>query len=94
MGSQNLSHGINSGLPRPLVADTTSSQVLDYHKILRNSRSASDKRLLHRDREKYFWVGQAAPLTSDFHFRFVFTPSETANNSETVTDGRELFAEH
>jgi hypothetical protein len=38
-----------SGLPRPLVPETTSGRNLENHKTLKNSKTAVDRRVKHKD---------------------------------------------
>jgi hypothetical protein len=82
-----------SGLPHPLVTETTSGQILENHKNLKNSETGGDRQeniqslkttISDRPIEWSYYFRLAAPPDGDFRFRSVFTPSKSANNSKTV----------
>jgi hypothetical protein len=48
-----------SGLPRPLVPETTSGRNLENHKALKNSKTAADRRVKHKNTKAPSSVGQS-----------------------------------
>jgi hypothetical protein len=45
-GTAESNDNVISGLPRPMVAETTSGQICDKNKILKNSQTVADRRAL------------------------------------------------
>jgi hypothetical protein len=50
---------VTSGLPRPLAPETTSDRNLENHKTLKNSETAADRRVKHRETKYPSSVGQS-----------------------------------
>jgi hypothetical protein len=48
---------VTSGLPRPLAPETTSGRNLENHKTLKNTKTAADRRVKHKDTKIPFSVG-------------------------------------
>jgi hypothetical protein len=48
-GVEESNGDVTSGLPRPRVPKTTSGRNLDNHKTLKNSETAADRRVKHKD---------------------------------------------
>jgi hypothetical protein len=48
-GVEESNGDVTSGLPRPLAPETTSGRNLENHKTLKNSQTAADRRVKHKD---------------------------------------------
>jgi hypothetical protein len=57
IGVEESNGDVTSGLPRPLVPETTSGRNLENHKTLKNSKTAADRRVKHKDTKVPYSVG-------------------------------------
>jgi hypothetical protein len=48
-GVEESNGDVTSGLPRPLAPETTSGRNLENHKTLKNSETAADRRVKHKE---------------------------------------------